>query len=135
MGKYGEKAVKLHDEKYNCCQSVVIAFEDEIGLDRKDLMKISANLGGGLGYAGEVCGAVSGMAIVSGYLGGWNEPSDADSKKVSYDTIKELVEEFKEKNNFTRCPDLLEQRKSGGTTCAELIAIAADMVAKKMGLE
>lgn len=135
MGKYGERAVKLHDEKYNCCQSVVLAFCDEIGIEKQELAKLVANLGGGLGYAGEVCGAVSGMAIVSGYLGKWDIPTDQESKKVSYDTIKELVEEFKEKNNYTRCPDLLEQRHSGGTTCAELIGIAADMVAKKMGLE
>ncbi|WP_290770499.1 C-GCAxxG-C-C family protein [Anaerofustis sp.] len=135
MGKYGERAVKLHDEKYNCCQSVVLAFCDEIGIEKQELAKLVANLGGGLGYAGEVCGTVSGMAIVSGYLGKWDVPTDQESKKVSYDTIKELVEEFKEKNNYTRCPDLLEQRHSGGTTCSELIGIAADMVAKKMGLE
>ena len=135
MGKYGEKAVKLHDEKYNCCQSVVLAFEEEIGVDRDTLANLSANLGGGLGYAGEVCGAVSGMAIVSGFLGGWKDPKDQESKKISYDTIKELVEEFRDENNFSRCNELREQRKAGGSTCAELMSCAADMVAKKMGLE
>lgn len=135
MGKYGEKAIKLHDEKYNCCQCVVLAFEDELGVDRKTLAKVTANLGGGLGYAGEVCGAVSGMAIVSGYLGKWDEPTDKLRKEESYNTIKELVEEFKEVNNYSRCPELLKQKEEGGKDCNTLIGIAADMVAKKMGLE
>ncbi len=135
MGKYGQRAILLHDEKYNCCQSVVLAFSDEIGIEKDKLAKLVANMGGGLGYSGEVCGAVTGMAIVSGYLGKWDIPSDQESKKESYDTIKALVEEFREENNFSRCPELLEQRHSGGKSCSELISIAADMVAKKMGLE
>ncbi|MGN8913368.1 C-GCAxxG-C-C family protein [Anaerofustis butyriciformans] len=135
MGKYGERAKKFHDEKYNCCQSVVLAFSNEIGIEKDKLAKLVANMGGGLGYSGEVCGAVSGMAIVSGYFGNWDIPSDQESKKESYDTIKELVEEFRERYNFSRCPELLEQRHSGGTTCLELIGIAADIVAEKMGLE
>ena len=135
MGKYGKKALALHDEKYNCAQSVALAFCDEIGMDRKELAKLASNFGGGFGYAGEICGAISGMAIVSGYLGKWDDIKDADAKKESYNTIKELVEEFEKKNNYTRCDDLRNQRKNGGPTCADLMEIAADMVAKKMGLE
>ncbi len=135
MGKYGEKAVALHDEKYNCTQSVVLAFCDEIGVDKDVLARLALNAGGGFGYAGEACGTISGMAMVSGFLSKWDGPKDMNGKKESYDTIKELVKEFNEKTNYTRCPDLINQRKAGGPTCSDLCAIAADLVAKKMGLE
>ncbi len=135
MGVYAEKAKKAHEEKYNCCQSVVLAFEEEIGIEKEKLAKVVANLGGGLGYAGEVCGAILGMAIVSGYLGKWDIPTDQESKAVSYDTIKDLVNEFREEIGETRCPELLELRDNGGKTCTELMMLCADKVAQKMGLE
>lgn len=135
MGKYGEKAVKLHDEKYNCTQSVVLAFSDEIGIDKDVLAKLVSNLGGGFGYSGEVCGAASGMAIVSGFFGEWNDIKDVKSKMESYNTIKALIEQFRENANDSRCDELRKLRKDGGKTCAQLIEMCADMVAKEMGFE
>ena len=52
---------------YNCAQSVVLAFKDDIGQDEEILKKVSSSFGGGLGGLREVCGAVSGMAIVLGH--------------------------------------------------------------------
>lgn len=134
MGKYAQKADALHQEKYNCCQSVVLAFAEELGLDEATLAKLTANFGGGMGYAGEVCGAISGMAVVSGALGPWKEIKDKDGKMQSYDCIKELVAEFQKTCGNTRCPALKAMQEEGGKSCTELIQIAADMVAKKMGL-
>ena len=136
MGKYGKRAVELHDQKYNCAQSVIIAFKDELGIDQDTLAHLFANFGGGFGYAGEVCGAASGMACVSGFLGDWKVQTDQDTKVKSYDTIKGLIEKFREENKGnSRCDELRALGKAGGRSCAELIAECADMVAKEMGLD
>ena len=50
-------------EGYNCCQSVVLAFEDIAGLDKESIIKAACGFGGGMGRMREVCGAVSGMTF------------------------------------------------------------------------
>ena len=135
MGKYGKKAVEYHDRKYNCAQSVVLAFKDELGVDQDTLAGLFANFGGGFGYAGEVCGAASGMAAVSGFLGDWKETTDQKSKEESYDRIKSLIEQFRSENEGNaRCDELRALGRAGGRSCAELIEQCADMVAERMGL-
>ena len=61
-------AEELFHEGYNCSQSVVLAFADLTGVDEALLEKISIGLGGGVGRLREVCGAVSGMAMVAGFI-------------------------------------------------------------------
>ena len=62
------RAEELFHEGYNCSQSVVLAFADLTGVDEALLEKISIGLGGGVGRLREVCGAVSGMAMVAGFI-------------------------------------------------------------------
>ena len=35
-----ELAIALHDKGYNCCQSVVCAFKDELGVDEETLFTV-----------------------------------------------------------------------------------------------
>ena len=53
---------------YNCAQSVVLAFADEIDVPEKILLAAVMPLGGGLGRLRETCGAVSGGAVALGLL-------------------------------------------------------------------
>lgn len=62
------RAEELFHEGYNCSQSVLLAFADLTGVDEALLEKISIGLGGGVGRLREVCGAVSGMAMVAGFI-------------------------------------------------------------------
>ena len=45
---------------YNCAQSVLFSFCEELGLDADTALKIACGFGAGMGRKGEVCGAVSG---------------------------------------------------------------------------
>ena len=62
------RAEELFREGYNCSQSVLLAFADLTGADEALLGKLSIGLGGGVGRLREVCGAVSGMAMVAGFI-------------------------------------------------------------------
>ena len=94
-------------EGYNCSQAVVLSFVDEIGLDKAALLKISSSFGGGMGRLREVCGAVSGMYIVLGFLRGYSRPDDLDGKKQLYAEIQELAVTFKEMYGSIVCRELL----------------------------
>ena len=62
---HGEKAGALFLEGYNCAQSVVLAFADEMGTPKETAARIASSFGGGLGRLREEWGCVSGMAIVA----------------------------------------------------------------------
>lgn len=96
---------------YNCCQSVVLAFEDILGLDREKLLAVSVGFGGGFGRTRNVCGAVSAFAIVLGLYC----PHDADPHKDKaniYRQIQELVKLFQERNGSENCAQLLKNVKN-----------------------
>ena len=94
-------------EGYNCAQAVVLAFENELKLDRDFIAKSISGFGGGFGRMREVCGAVSGMVFVLSVLEGTVAPRDNDAKMQTYQKVQYLMNKFKEKNGTYICRELL----------------------------
>ena len=70
------KAKRLFKEGgYNCCQAVVMAYNDIFGLDDATAAAISSGFGAGMGRMREVCGSVSGMVILTGLIRPAADPS------------------------------------------------------------
>ena len=123
---------------YNCSQAVVMAFEDRIGIDKGTLAKMSVGLGGGIGRMREVCGCVSGMAMVLGLVFGNDDPS---SKNDVYPMVQKACESFKNENGSIICHELLKgvSVSTGGIAeartpefykkrpCGELVEQAAEI--------
>ncbi len=137
-----ERAMQNFADGYNCTQAVVLAYSDIIDIEPKTLATISAPLGGGMGRLREVCGAVSGMFMVSGFVYNNFEPSDREAKKSTYALVQFLAEEFRAKNGSIICRELLglsvksESPEPAERTaeyykkrpCKELVGIAAELV-------
>ena len=102
-----ERATELFMLGYSCAQSVAGAFCEETGIDFNTMMKLSCGFGGGMGRLREVCGAVSGMFIITGLLYGYGSPEDLEAKKLSYADIQSLALRFKEQNGSYICRELL----------------------------
>ena len=106
-----QMARKYHEEGYNCCMSVVKPFIEEMDVNQDQVMSIASSLGGGLGYLREVCGAVSGMAVVLGlkygYLQGFKDEEDKQKKAEYYARVKMLGERFKQEAGALTCRALL----------------------------
>ena len=93
---------------YNCTQAVVMAFADELGVDRDILVKVSSSFGGGFGRLREVCGAVSAMGIIIGLIEGKDFSVEGiQAKAEQYAKIQQLANEFKAINRSIVCRDLL----------------------------
>ncbi len=105
--EYGQKAMKLFKEGYNCSQSVVLAFADKYDMDTETILKLSSSFGGGMGRLREVCGGVSGMFMVAGLLYGYEEPKDVEGKTEHYTRIQELAAKFSEITGSIVCRELL----------------------------
>ena len=145
----GDLARELFKEGYNCSQAVTLAFADELearGISREMAAGLASSFGGGLGRLREVCGCVSGMALVCGALEGYTDPKAAAAKQDHYKKIQELVTMFKNENGSYICRELLagintdtnpvpEARTESyykKRPCAELAACAADILERHL---
>ena len=95
-----EKAEALFKSGCNCSQAVFAALADEFGLDEALAKKVACGLGGGVGRLREVCGAVSGAAMVLGMR------ADGD-KAAAYPAIQKFAEAFKAEAGSVVCRELL----------------------------
>ena len=102
----------LHKQGYNCCQSVVMAYADKLPIDKEAALNVAAPFGRGLAGTREVCGCVSGMAMVCGLTG-----HTAD--------VRPLIERFREDNGDIVCARLLA---NGKRPCPDMVAYAAGLL-------
>lgn len=102
-----EKAMQSFLDGYNCAQCMMIAFEDMLTIDLEMALKIASPFGGGMGRLREVCGSVSGMFMVLGFVKGYCEPDDSVGKKELYEHIQELARRYEEANGSIICRELL----------------------------
>ena len=107
MSERTQRAVELFKSGFNCSQSVFAAFAGEFGMDEETALKVSAGLGGGVGRAREVCGAVSGAAMLVGFRYGATDADDAESKARCYQVVQQIIAEFRESNPSIVCRELL----------------------------
>lgn len=127
--KKAEKARAFFEEGYNCCQAVVLAFAEDLGVDEKAALAISSSFGGGIGGMGDICGAVSGMVMVAGLKWGYTDPKATIEKQEHYHRIRELCDTFQERRGSLTCRIL----KSGKDRnfCADLVYEAASILEKE----
>lgn len=107
MSQRTDKAVELFKSGFNCSQAVFAAFAGEFGMDEETALKVSAGLGGGVGRSREVCGAVSGAAMLVGFKYGAINSDDAEAKAKCYAVVQEIIAEFKQTNPSIVCRELL----------------------------
>ena len=138
----GDTAKKLFLSGYNCAQSVVMSFEDMLGYDNKTIALIAQPFGGGIAGMREVCGTVSGMAIVIGILFGGDNPNDRLKRRDIYKRVQEVSQQFEKDNGSLICRELLGMTKLGTSKgaphdrpqnfkkrpCPELAKYAADIL-------
>lgn len=107
-----EKALELFHEGYNCAQAVAVAYSDLTGLDGETSARMASAFGGGIGRMREVCGAVSGMYMVLGLLYGYDDPKADDAKKVLYQQVQALAEQFRQEGGSIICREILKNPPS-----------------------
>ncbi len=129
---------------YNCCQSVVLAFSDVMGIDEETAARIATGFGGGMGRMREVCGTVSGMTMIAGAISPAS-PEDNVARKANYALVQYFAGKFREQVGSIICRELLGLSESGPSDpapalrtgeyyrkrpCADMVALAAEIVAE-----
>lgn len=140
-----QEAMTLFEKGYNCSQAVAGAFCDRTKVDFETMMRLASVFGGGMGRLREVCGAVSGMFVITGLLYGYDSPEDNAAKKALYSDVQSLAMKFKELNGSYVCRELLGLSIKGADSpepekrtneyykkrpCKELVGDAAEILEK-----
>lgn len=138
-----QKAMELFKQGYNCSQSVIGAWCEELGLDFSTAVKLSQTFGGGMGRMREVCGACTGAFMVLGLKYGTDNPKDASRKKQVYEIVQKFAKRFKEENGRDTivCRELLGLSGASAPTpakrtaeyykkrpCVELVGLSAGLL-------
>lgn len=101
-----ERALHFFHQGYNCAQSVLAAFTEDIGLTLPTALKLSSGFGAGIGRMRSICGAFSALTMVAGFARGNTTPS-LDDKEAIFTLIRSLAEEFEQAHGSLICKDLL----------------------------
>ena len=101
-----ELAISLHDQKYNCAQSVACAFAEEVSIDPQLLFKMCEGFGLGMGCMNGTCGAISGAVALLGLKNSDGNLNDPATKASTYQISKEILNKFQQKNGSTICKEL-----------------------------
>lgn len=139
---YGDRAVALFRQGYNCAQSVFAAFADLLDMEESYALRLASSFGGGVGRLREICGAVSGMEMVCGVLYGYDTSNDDQRKAQHYARVQALAFAFREKNGSYLCRDLLGLTETNSSPipsprtaqyykdrdCAAFVRCAADLM-------
>jgi len=111
-----QRARQLHQQGYNCCQSVVMAFADLLPVPAEQALAMAAPFGRGLSGLKQTCGCVNGMALVCGLTGNAH-------------AVRPLGQRFQEEHGELNCFRLLQQQGQGHS-CNDLVASAARLLAE-----
>ena len=91
-----EEANNLHLKGYNCAQSVICAFSEELGVDKATLFRITEGLGLGMGCTKGVCGALSAAVAAIGLKSSSANLDFPNTKASTYAIAKDFTEEFED---------------------------------------
>jgi C_GCAxxG_C_C family probable redox protein len=105
--EHTKKALSFFDNQYNCAQSVLTAFADELGLTEDESLRIACAFGGGMGRQQLTCGAITGAAMALGLKFGKGKHDSDDKKQQTYDKTVELFNEFTKLHGSSSCRQLL----------------------------
>ncbi|MDH5794791.1 MAG: C-GCAxxG-C-C family protein [Candidatus Bathyarchaeota archaeon] len=89
---------------YNCCESVLLALKDHLGVETDLIPRIGTGIGAGVSLNGLLCGSVSSIALAIAMKHGRSSPEE-DPTPV-WSMVDRYVAEFRERFGFVNCRDL-----------------------------
>ncbi len=73
---------------YNCVQSIIKAYAADVVMNAEEAVKMASALGGGIGRTGNICGAVSGAALIIGMKLGSTDNTAKHSRAKAYQNMR-----------------------------------------------
>ena len=128
-----EKALELFNKKYNCAQSILVAYCDMVGLTEDTALKLTSGFGGGVASTGKTCGTVNAGIMLLSLKHGSSNVDDIENKNRTRFIIRSFLTEF-EQYHSTQCLDILTKEEKRYTMhsekCESVVALVCDLLDK-----
>lgn len=106
-----EQLMVLRQQGFYCSQILILQGLEMTGKNNPDLVRAMRGLAGGLGFSGELCGALTGGAALLGFYAGNGQPGQPEDPRLDF-MIRDLVTWFKAEYG----------EPFGGLRCQEILA-------------
>ncbi len=102
--------VVLRKQGFYCSQILMLQGMEMMGKSNPDLIRAMHGLAGGLGFSGELCGALTGGASLLGLYAGKGTPEQPEDARLDFmvmDLVKWFKAEYSEQFGGIRCEEIL----------------------------
>jgi C_GCAxxG_C_C family probable redox protein len=135
-----DDVLSLFKKGFNCAQSLLAVYGNELGIEYETALKLASTFGGGIAKQGDTCGAVTGALMVIGLKFGTTDVNNREASSKTYVLSREFIKRFQNRHNTTTCRDLLgfdmslkdkldaEDSKKIFTQCPAYVENAADIL-------
>ena len=119
------RMIELAQQGFYCSQILLVMGLEAQGKANTDLIRAMSGLAGGLGFSGELCGALTGGACLLGLYAGRGVPGEEEDQRLNV-MITELVEwfaqEYGQMYGGIRCETILgEDPGARRTKCPTMV--------------
>src|SRR5574344_131489 len=97
-----------------CSAAIFAAYAPRLGIDEATALKIATGLGGGVGRQREVCGVVTGLAMLASLKDG-GDMTDPKVKERVYAVVQKMSAAYKARFGSIICRELLGLDKKAAT--------------------
>ena len=116
----------LRGQGFYCSQILMLQGLEQMGKSNPDLIRAMHGLAGGLGFSGELCGALSGGASLLGLYAGKGEAEQPEDPRLDFmitDLVKWFKAEYSERLGGIRCAEILAgNNQNQATICPILVS-------------
>ena len=102
--------VTLRKQGFYCSQILMLQGMEMMGKSNPDLIRAMHGLAGGLGFSGELCGALTGGASLLGLYAGKGTAEQPEDPRLDFmiqDLVKWFKVEYTEQFGGIRCEEIL----------------------------
>lgn len=127
-----DRMKEMKEQGFFCSQILMQLGLELQGKENPDLVRAARGLAGGLGFTGELCGALSGGACLLGLYAGKGLPEEDQDPRLDF-MIEDLVKWFKQEYipvyGGIRCEEILNgNAKNQPTRCPMIVAATFQQV-------
>jgi C_GCAxxG_C_C family probable redox protein len=105
------RMLQLAGQGFHCSQILLFLGLEAQGKSNPDLIRAMAGLAGGVGFCGDICGALTGGACLIALYAGRGDPDEEEDPRLNL-MVNDLVDWFTQE--FSAC--------YGGIHCQEILA-------------
>jgi C_GCAxxG_C_C family probable redox protein len=133
-----EQLMALRKQGFYCSQILIMQGLEMLGKSNPDLVRAMQGLAGGLGFSGELCGALTGGASLLGLYAGKGTPEQEEDPRLIFmveDLVKWFKAEYSEQYGGIRCEEILSGNSQNQAVRCPIMVMGVLQKAKELLVE